>query len=260
VALEHHLHFKRPGGFPPLFTNRLGVFTRIVQVADHYDAMVAPDATTKNSPFLPAKAMRKIMQGAGVRFDPVVVKAFVQVMGRHPYGSLVKLNTREMAIVMGAGRPGEGFKRPPIRIVRAADGAKMNNAVDLLDEEHHDRWIIRALDPVAKGIDINSYLFGEYAEISEIMEGVDPPAPRGSTAEESSPEASQETTPEPSQGFMPPRVSKPPPKEVFRSPPRAKAPREPQAEPAPEPEEEPVQWVVDSVEEDEDEVTLDIEY
>ncbi len=260
VALEHHLHFKRPGGFPPLFTNRLGVFTRIVQVADHYDAMVAPDATTGNSPFLPAKAMRKIMQGAGVRFDPVVVKAFVQVMGRHPYGSLVKLNTRELAIVVGAGRPGDGFKRPPIRIVRAADDSKMNNAVDLLDEEHHSRWIIRALDPVAQGIDINAYLFGEYAEISEIMEGVDPPGQRASTADESTRESTPEPTPKPIPEFTPPRVSKPPPREVLR--PASPAPREPPAKPAaaPPPEEEPVEWVVDSVEEDEDEVTLDIEY
>ena len=251
VALEHHLHFRRPGGFPPLFTNRLGVFTRIVQVADHYDAMVAPDSTTGTSPFLPAKAMRKIMQGAGVRFDPVVVKAFVQVMGRHPYGSLVKLNTHELAIVMGAGRPGEGFKRPPIRIIRAADGSMMNNAVDLLDEEYHDRWIIRALDPVAEGIDINAYLFGTYAEISEIMEGVESPkSPR---------ERDLEAKPE----FTPPRVSKPPPKEVLRPaapPPRAQVPAV-EPEPAPEAPAESVQWVVDSVDDDaEDEVTLDIEY
>ena len=178
VALEHHLHFKRPGGFPPLFTNRLGVFTRIVQVVDHYDAMVAPDPDTNLCKFLPAQAMRKILQGAGTRFDPVVVKGFVQVMGRHPFGSLVKLNSREMAIVMGAGRPGEGFKRPPVRVIRDAAGQPKEESFDLLDEEHHNRWIIRALDPKKEGVDILSYLFGEHSAIGELMKGVKPPEPR----------------------------------------------------------------------------------
>ena len=234
VALEHHLHFKRPGGFPPLFTNRLGVFTRIVQVADHYDAMVAPEPSSGVSRFLPAKAMRKILQGASSRFDPVVVKAFVRVMGRHPYGSLVKLNTREMAIVMGAGRPGEGFKRPPVRIIRTREGEHVNEAVDLLDDDQQHRWIIRALDPIEEDIDINAYLFGEYSAIGEIMEGVDRgPRRKSETDEEDAP--TELTPPDP-------RTADPLP-----SPPAPAAPE-------PDPREEDVErvWVVDSIEEDDD--------
>jgi len=171
VALEHHLHFRRPGGYPPLFTNRLGIFTRIVQVCDHYDAMVAPEPDTERSRFLPAHAMRKVLQGSGIRFDPVVVKGFVRVMGRHPYGSLVMLNTRQMAIVMGGGRPGEGFKRPCVRLIRERDGTQINEEIDLLEPEHQDKWIVRALDPAKEKVDVIAYLFGEYSAIGELMEG-----------------------------------------------------------------------------------------
>ena len=173
VALEHHMHYRRPGGFPPLFTNRVGVFTRIVQVCDHYDAMVASDALTGLGKFLPATAMRKILQGAGTRFDPVVVRAFVAVMGRHPFGSLVKLNNRYVAIVSGSGRPGDGFKRPVLRLIQDRDGNPMDEEIDLLDEEHRDKWIVRALKPSKEGVDIKSYLFGERSMIRELMEGTE---------------------------------------------------------------------------------------
>jgi len=173
VALEHHLHYRRPGGFPPLFTNRLGVFTRIVQVCDHYDAMVAPEPDSGRARFLPAHAMRKVLQGGGIRFDPVVVKAFVRVMGRHPFGSLVMLNTRQMAIVTGTGRPADGFKRPAVRLIRDRDGEQLNEEVDLLEEEHQDKWIVRALDPLKEEVDVVAYLFGEYSAISDLMDNVE---------------------------------------------------------------------------------------
>jgi HD-GYP domain-containing protein (c-di-GMP phosphodiesterase class II) len=175
VALEHHMHYRRPGGFPPMFTDQLGVFTRIVQVADHYDAMVAPDPKTGETRYLPAQALRKILQGGGTRFDPTVVKAFVRVMGRHPFGSLVRLNTREWGIVMGAGRPGEGFKRPPVRLIRDRDGNPTEGTIDLLDPAQQDRWIIKALDPVVENIDIKEYLFGEHSAIGDLMHGAEPP-------------------------------------------------------------------------------------
>ncbi|MDP7112837.1 MAG: HD domain-containing protein, partial [Myxococcota bacterium] len=114
VALEHHMHFRRPGGFPPIFTNRLGVFSRIVQVCDHYDAMVAPDPETGEHEILPPQALQRVIAGSGSRFDPVIVRAFVQVMGRYPFGTLVRLNTREIGIVISSGRPGDGFKRPVV--------------------------------------------------------------------------------------------------------------------------------------------------
>ena len=177
VALEHHMHFRRPGGYPPVFTNRLGVFTRIVQICDHYDAMVAPDPETGEHEILPPQALQRIIAGSGTRFDPVVVKAFVQVMGRYPFGTLVRLNTRETGIVVGSGRPGDGFKRPVVRLIVGPDKDRVDKTIDLLDEEHKDRWIVRALNPEKAGIDIRGAIFGDASVLSEVAEETAPPPP-----------------------------------------------------------------------------------
>ena len=177
VALEHHMHFRRPGGYPPVFTNRLGVFTRIVQICDHYDAMVAPDPETGEHEILPPQALQRIIAGSGTRFDPVVVKAFVQVMGRYPFGTLVRLNTRETGIVVGSGRPGDGFKRPVVRLIVGADNERVDRTIDLLDEEHGDRWIVRAMNPEKAGIDIRGAIFGDASVLSEVAEETAPPPP-----------------------------------------------------------------------------------
>ncbi len=170
VALEHHMHFRRPGGFPPVFTNRLGVFSRIIQVCDHYDAMVAPDPETGEHEILPPQALQRIIAGSGTRFDPIVVRAFVQVMGRYPFGTLVRLNTRETGIVVGSGRPGDGFKRPVIRLIVGSDNERRDETVDLMGEDQAHRWIVKALNPEKAGIDIRGAIFGDASLLSEVAE------------------------------------------------------------------------------------------
>ena len=177
VALEHHMHFRRPGGFPPIFTNRLGVFSRIVQVCDHYDAMVAPDPETGEHEILPPQALQRVIAGSGTRFDPVIVRAFVQVMGRYPFGTLVRLNTREVGIVISSGRPGEGFKRPVVRLIVGRDNERLDEAVDLMNEDQHHRWIVKALNPENAGIDIRGAIFGDASALSEVAEETAPAPP-----------------------------------------------------------------------------------
>ncbi len=177
VALEHHMHFRRPGGFPPIFTNRLGVFSRIVQVCDHYDAMVAPDPETGEHEILPPQALQRVIAGSGSRFDPVIVRAFVQVMGRYPFGTLVRLNTREIGIVISSGRPGDGFKRPVVRLIVSADNERLDEAVDLMDEDQRHSWIVKTLNPEDAGIDIRGAIFGDAAALGEVAEETAPPPP-----------------------------------------------------------------------------------
>jgi HD-GYP domain-containing protein (c-di-GMP phosphodiesterase class II) len=177
VALEHHMHFRRPGGFPPIFTNRLGVFSRIVQVCDHYDAMVAPDPETGEHEILPPQALQRVIAGSGTRFDPVIVRAFVQVMGRYPFGTLIRLNTREIGIVISSGRPGDGFKRPVVRLIVGRDNERLDEAVDLMDEDQRHRWIVKALNPEDAGIDIRGAIFGDASALGDVAEETAPPPP-----------------------------------------------------------------------------------
>ncbi len=172
VNLEHHMHYKRPGGFPNLGKKSLSVYTRILQVADHYDALVTP---VENQPgLLPVKALERIAAAAGTHFDPVVVKALVHVVGRYPYGSLVALNTGEVGVVTSGGRDPESFASPLVMIVRNADGSVSEpREVDLFESSVLKRRVVEILDPYAEGITPHAVLFGELKDTQEAREAAE---------------------------------------------------------------------------------------
>ena len=182
VNLEHHMHFKRPGGFPNLGKKSLSVYTRILQVADHYDALVTP---VEDSPgLLPIKALDRIVAAAGEQFDPIVVKALVHVVGRYPYGSLVELNTGEVGVVTSGGRTNEAFNHPIVMIVRNADGSPSDpREVDLAESSVLRRRVAEVLDPYSEGITPHAVLFNE---LKEAQEGRDDEDDEGAVAAEAS--------------------------------------------------------------------------
>ncbi|HCP46812.1 MAG TPA: hypothetical protein DIU15_12270 [Deltaproteobacteria bacterium] len=166
VTLEHHMHFKRPGGFPNLGGKRLSVYTRILQVADHYDALVT--ASGDSPGLLPVKALERIVASAGTVFDPLVVKALIHVVGRYPYGSLVKLSTGEMGVVTCGGRDAASFSKPTVMIVRNADGTECDpREVDLRERDTLRRRIVEVLDPFSEGVTPHAILFDELGEEDE---------------------------------------------------------------------------------------------
>jgi len=161
VALEHHLHVRRPGGYPRLPIETPSVYTRIVQVCDHYDALVAPDPAGGARRIPPARALQQIRSGAGERFDATVIKALVRVLGRYPYGTLVRLDDGRVGVTVSGGRSQEGFARPVVRLLRDAEGQPLDGEIDLLSPEHGGCAVERVLDPQREGIDLGMVFFQE---------------------------------------------------------------------------------------------------
>lgn len=160
VTLEHHMHWKRPGGWPNLGRKRTSVFTRVIQVADYYDALVTPIG--EQAGLLPVKALERIVAASGTVFDPLMVKAIVRVVGRYPYGSLVKLNTGEIGVVTSGGREAEAFLKPRVMIVRDGEGKSCDPfEADLLSAELPRRRITGVLNPFDEGITPHAVLFEE---------------------------------------------------------------------------------------------------
>ena len=160
VTLEHHMTYKRPGGYPSLGSKQLSVFTRIVQVADHYDALVTPSSTKPG--LLPVKVIERIAAGSGTHFDPIVVKALVQVVGRYPYGSLVKLTSGEVGVVTSGGRDQRRFSRPTVMVVRSGDGSEVEpHQVDLGEKDILRRRIAAVLDPADSDLIPHAVLFDQ---------------------------------------------------------------------------------------------------
>jgi putative two-component system response regulator len=76
AVLHHHEHFDGTGYPDGLSGERIPVLSRIIHVADAYDAMTSP------RPFREAlaheEAVARLLEGAGAGFDPEVVRTFVE--------------------------------------------------------------------------------------------------------------------------------------------------------------------------------------
>jgi HD-GYP domain-containing protein (c-di-GMP phosphodiesterase class II) len=76
---HHHERFDGTGYPDHLAGEAIPLFSRIILVADAYEAMTHDRAYRPAVP--PNEAMERIRQGAGTQFDPGIVERFITVMG-----------------------------------------------------------------------------------------------------------------------------------------------------------------------------------
>jgi HD-GYP domain-containing protein (c-di-GMP phosphodiesterase class II) len=163
TAYEHHMRTDF-SGYPRVIRRRwLGFFSRIIAVADAFDA-----ATSKRSyqyiPFPPDEVLREMRDNPSRGFDPVIVKAFINMMGIYPVGTLCILDTGELAVVVAPNPNPEELHRPLVRIVSDASGRKLPQPplVDL-SETHlatgrPARTIVKTTDPDKYHIKVSDYV------------------------------------------------------------------------------------------------------
>jgi HD-GYP domain-containing protein (c-di-GMP phosphodiesterase class II) len=161
AAFEHHLRVDLTG-YPRLVRPReLTLFSRIIAVADGFDA-----ATTTRvyqaQPWAPSDVLRGMRDNARLGFDPVLVKAFINLTGIYPTGTVVVLDTFEMGIVHSTNPDATALSRPIVRLLSDAQGNMLADTVLIdLTERHADgtyfRTIIRTEDPDRYGIRLSDF-------------------------------------------------------------------------------------------------------
>ncbi len=105
VALEHHARFDM-GGYPALSVRaKPHLYSRITSICDIYDALTTRRAYKRALP--PATALETIVEGSGSQLDPELVEVFVSILGIFPAGSLLQLDSGEVAVVVAAGGTSE---------------------------------------------------------------------------------------------------------------------------------------------------------
>ena len=117
VAFEHHLRLDGTG-YPDVKRTSLNVATMLTSIADVYDAMRSQRAYQQAFPTDRILAVMK--RDDGMQFDQNLVRRFVQLIGIYPPGTLVRLSTNEVAIVLQVHAPDP--HRPLVQIVRDPEG------------------------------------------------------------------------------------------------------------------------------------------
>ncbi|MGH7444029.1 MAG: HD-GYP domain-containing protein [Longimicrobiales bacterium] len=162
MAYEHHMKTDQ-SGYPKNRRKREPtLFSRIVATADGFDA-----ATSKRSyqsqPWPPDEVLREMRDSTTRGFDPLLVKALINVTGVFPPGTAVILDTQELAVVVARNPDPLRVHKPIVKIVANAWGMRLAEPVTADLSETHAvtgeavRTIIKTTNPEKYGIRISDY-------------------------------------------------------------------------------------------------------
>jgi HD-GYP domain-containing protein (c-di-GMP phosphodiesterase class II) len=157
VAFEHHRNYDL-SGYPQIgMDTKQSLFGRIVAIADCFDAMTAHRAY-RRTPFTPYEALHQIVTKNRDKFDPLLLKAFINTVGMYPAGTVVLLDTNEIAVVIAHNA--HDIFRPRVRVVTDKE-RKQVEAGPPLDLSLRDGetgayavGIVSALNPEEYGVNI----------------------------------------------------------------------------------------------------------
>lgn len=117
-TLQHHHDYNNPNGKPSLFA-------RIIRIAEDYSNMIR----LKGGGYNPQEALARMYEGSGTRYDPHIMQAFVNKMGKYPPGTLleVEVNMKDKAIsfimiTSSLVRSPETFDKPICKLIKLHDG------------------------------------------------------------------------------------------------------------------------------------------
>ncbi|HSJ25182.1 MAG TPA: HD domain-containing phosphohydrolase [Longimicrobiales bacterium] len=162
MAYEHHMKVDLTGYPQNIRPRKPTLFSRIVGVADGFDA-----ATSRRSyqqqPWPPDEVLREMKENPRRGFDPVLVKALINVTGVFPVGTLAILDTMELAVVTARNPDPARVHQPIVKLISDSNGVMLAEprTVDLaetdMDTGSPRRTVVKTIDPDTYGITISDY-------------------------------------------------------------------------------------------------------
>jgi len=141
VCLHHHEKMDGSGYPDGLSGEQITIFAKMGAVCDVYDAI------TSNRPYKngwdPAESLRKMAEWSKGHFDSVVFQAFVKSVGIYPIGSLVRLESGRIAVVID--QTDKSLLTPKVKVFYSTK-SKLRitpEVFDLSSKSVHDKIIAR---------------------------------------------------------------------------------------------------------------------
>ena len=106
----------------------------------------------------PAKAIARLYKQRDLKFPEQLIVEFIHLMGMYPIGTLVELNTGEIAIVLEQ-HPNEKLN-PKVAILTGTDQVRVPKpSVVQLGEDSSGRSVLSSLGPKHKGVQASDFRF-----------------------------------------------------------------------------------------------------
>jgi HD-GYP domain-containing protein (c-di-GMP phosphodiesterase class II) len=159
VCLHHHEKIDGSGYPRGLAAEQISRFARMGAVCDVYDAI------TSNRPYKagwdPAESLRRMAEWSNGHFDTKVFQAFVKSLGIYPIGSLVKLSSGRLGVVVE--QTGKSLTTPMVKVFfstksnlrivpELVDLSKAAPAEKILSREDPAKWNFADLNELWSGI------------------------------------------------------------------------------------------------------------
>jgi putative nucleotidyltransferase with HDIG domain len=155
VAGEHHERFEGSGYPEQLRGGEISQLGRMAAIVDVYDALTSNRIYHKGME--PPAALTKLFEWSDHHFDAELVQHFIQAIGIYPVGSLVKLASNRLAVVMEQSV--QGLLSPKVRMMYDISRGRRLSPVDLdLADPACDDSIVCNEDPEIWGQNPFEYL------------------------------------------------------------------------------------------------------
>lgn len=161
ASFEHHMNLDF-SGYPKLTVPwTLSLTGRILTIADCYDAMTS-SRVYRREPMSPSKVLNMMLSKSGKAFDAVLLKLFVNCVGIIPIGSLVMLETNELAVVLKPAADKANAERPFVKVITDPQGnpVEQGREVDLTEKDEIGDFrhsILRLIDNTEYKFDTSRY-------------------------------------------------------------------------------------------------------
>ena len=160
---EHHLKFDLSGYPHADWKKPLTLFGKIISIADKYDTLTSSRSYRK-SLLSPDRALGYMFDRAGKDFDPTLIKIFINILGLYPVGTLLKLDTGELALVVSS--PSRDFSKRPLVCILEKENEGSYKKVDIINLDERDnetgryiKEIVETYHPATLGIQPVQHMF-----------------------------------------------------------------------------------------------------
>lgn len=148
VAAQHHERYDGTGYPDRLKGPEISEIGQMAAIVDVYDALTSNRVYHKGME--PTEALKKLFEWSKFHFNEELVQQFIRVIGIYPAGSLVSLDSGQLAVVV---KPGEqNLLKPLVRVIfdprsgfvapRDLDLADRHTREKIVSHELPDKWKI----------------------------------------------------------------------------------------------------------------------
>ena len=152
VAAMHHERIDGTGYPLGLKGDEISLVGQMSTIVDVYDALTS--VRVYKSAWEPNLALKKLLEWSDHHFNPDLVKQFIRCLGIYPIGTLVELDSGNIAIIIEQGE--SGLLNPKVRIIYNTQkkGLVPTSELNLAKTDDH---IIRSVSAQDYQIDLSAF-------------------------------------------------------------------------------------------------------